>query len=86
MLYEVITRRCQHPRLEGRDLGPNNARRPAARHADRGAHADRFVITSYSIHYTKLYEPVFDSKFIWSGPAYFQGRVDQQPGQKWAFV
>src|SRR6185295_5373097 len=33
--------RCRRARLEGSRLGDHHARRPGARHADRGEHADR---------------------------------------------
>ena len=57
MLYEVITRLFQRRSPPGGQCGAGTAApgQPGARHeagAGRG-----IVITSYSIHYTKLYDP-----------------------------
>ena len=67
MLYEVITygyfrrgdeqRRKQHHELPAREATGRAARRCAHQPAFlRGSPAKRCVITSYSIHYTKLYD------------------------------
>ena len=60
MLYEVITKDKFNPVMNGDDLLAFRNRKAvdpvALNYIERIKTSDHIVITSYSIHYTKLYE------------------------------